>query len=95
MHLCAPSGSSINDYISKEEFTLTYSSVDDAVRILSNLGRGALMAKADIQAAFRNIPVRQEDWDRFGIHWLDHYYVDTWLPFGLRSAPFLFAKALL
>ena len=90
MHLSVPSVSSINDYISKEEFTLTYSSVDDAVRILSKLGRGALMAKANLQAAFRNIPVCQEDWDRLGVHWQDHYYVDTRLPFGLRSVPFLF-----
>ncbi len=98
MHLSAPPGTSINDHISRDDYSLTYSSVDDAVRILSQLGRGALMAKADLRAAFRMVPVHPEDWDRLGIFWRGCYYVDTRLPFGLRSAPFLFnqyAEALL
>ena len=33
MHLSAPFGSSVNDYISKEEFGLKYSTVDNAVTI--------------------------------------------------------------
>jgi hypothetical protein len=48
------------------------------------------MAKLDLKAAFRMVPVRKEDWDLLGIHWRGHYYVDTCLPFGLRSAPYLF-----
>ena len=90
MHLSAPAGRSVNDGIHPEEFSLHYSSVDDAVAILLHLGKGALMAKIDLKSAFRMIPVHYADWDLLGIHWRGQYYVDTCLPFGLRSAPFLF-----
>ena len=36
--------------------------------------------------------MRQEDWNLLGIHWKSEYYIDTYLPFGLRSAPFLFNR---
>ena len=42
-------------------YTLTYCSVDDAFAIVSALGKGSLMAKIDLQNAFRLIPVRLED----------------------------------
>ena len=58
LNLSAPSGASINDFIQKDAFSLQYSSVDNAVRILVFLGPGALMAKADLKLAFRMIPVR-------------------------------------
>ena len=90
MHLSAPAGRSVNDGIHPEDFSLHYSSVDDAVAILLHLGKGALMAKIDLKSAFRMIPVHRADWDLLGMHWRGQYYVDTCLPFGLRSAPFLF-----
>ena len=48
MHLSAPAGNSINDFISKDDFSLHYTSIDDAVKILLSLGRGARMAKVDL-----------------------------------------------
>ena len=93
-HLSAPTGHSINDFISKDEFTLHYSSVDTATQILTKIGKGALLAKADLKSAFRMIPVHRCDWELLGIHWKQAYYVDTCLPFGLRSAPFLFKPTM-
>ena len=90
LHLSAPAGHSINDHIAKEEFSLQFSSVNDAVRILLELGPGALMAKVDSKSAFRMVPVQPADWQLMGMHWRGSYYFDTCLPFGLRSAPFLF-----
>ena len=89
-HLSAPYGSSINDSISSQDCTLSYCSVDDAFAIVSSLGRGALMAKIDLRNAFRLILVRPQDWNLLGIKWCGKFYLDTCLPFGLRSAPFLF-----
>ena len=89
-HLSAPAGSSVNDFIPKEAFSLHYSSVDDAVRILITMGPAALMAKADLKSAFRMIPVRPHDWELLGMQWNGAFYFDTCLPFGLRSAPYLF-----
>ena len=37
-HLSAPAGSSINDHISSDDYSLQYHTIDDATSILSNLG---------------------------------------------------------
>lgn len=51
------------------------------------------MAKVDLQSAFTMVPLRKEDWQFLGIKWRGKFYVDTCLPFGLRSAPFLFNQS--
>ena len=48
------------------------------------------MYKADIQHAFRLIPVHPDDWPILGMVWQGRYYVDKLLPFGLHSSPALF-----
>ena len=90
LHLSAPLGKSINDHISKENFSLHYASVDDAIHMLSALGKGALMAKVDLKSAFRMVPVWRQDYEVLGMKWKEAYYIDTCLPFGLRSVPYLF-----
>ncbi len=89
-HLSAPSDNSINDFINPEDFSLQYTTVDDAIKLCHLCGKGALMAKVDLKNAFRICPVRKEDWHLLGICWRNLYYVDKCLPFGLRSAPYLF-----
>ena len=83
MHLSAPTGQSINDHISKEQYSLQYSSVDDAVKILTALGKGALMAKVDLKSAFRVVPVHSTDWDLLGRG-------DFWLLSGCEGRRILF-----
>ena len=90
MHLSAPPGNSINDFIDPQQFPMHYSSVDDAVRLILRTGQGALMAKVDLKAAFRMVPVQRTDWNLLGIHWREQFYIDTCLPFGCRSSPYLF-----
>ena len=89
-HLSAPHSRSINDYINPESFSLSYCSIDDAIMIINQLGPGCLLGKIDLKNAFRLCPVRKQDWHLLGIHWKGLYYVDKCLPFGLRSAPYLF-----
>ena len=90
MHLSAPHLNSINDGIDKEPYSLRYSTIDDATRLIAKAGPGCFLSKIDIKGAFRLIPVSRHDWELLGIHWRGSYYVDKQLPFGLRSAPFLF-----
>ena len=47
----------MNDGISKELCSLSYVRMDDIVPVIHRLGRGALLAKLDIQAAYRMVPV--------------------------------------
>ena len=85
-----PRDSSINDYIDSSLYSSSYCSIDDAYRIINKLGPGALLSKIDLKDAFHLIPVRPADWNLLGIHWKQNFYIDTCLPFGLRSAPYLF-----
>ncbi len=61
-------------------------------------GRGTVLAKSDVEGAFKTVPVHPGDIWLLGKSWEGHVYVDKVLPFGLRSAPKLYnavADALL
>lgn len=90
MHLSAPRLHSINDGLDKEPYLLHYSTIDDATRLIKAAGRGCYLAKIDLKRAFRLIPIAKCDWELLGIHWDNNFYFNKQLPFGLRSAPFLF-----
>ena len=88
-HLSYLQGDSINDNIPKDPYSLSYVR-STMPSILSSLGSGAFMAKTDLKSVFHLIPIHLDDWSLLGIHWQSQYYVDMYLPFGLRSTPFLF-----
>ena len=90
LDLSFPLGHSVNAGIDKSEFPVCYTKVDDAIRLITRLGRGALMAKIDIKHAYRIVPVHPDDYYLLCMKWRDHYFVDRSLPFGLRSAPYIF-----
>ncbi|XP_068725749.1 uncharacterized protein [Montipora capricornis] len=69
---------------------MQYITVDQIIRMISSYGLGALIAKFDVEAAYRNIAVHPSDRYLLGMRWRKHYYVDLALPFGLRSAPYIF-----
>ena len=92
MDLSQPQGSSINDNIDKGDFPCQYTHFDNATNMVYNQGRNCLMTKIDIQHAFRLLPVNPAQWILLGICWLGMYFVDTRLPFGLRSAPAIFNR---
>ena len=85
-----PFGHSVNDDINKEDFTVTYSKVSDAIALIVKVGRGALMGKVDTKSAYHIIPVHPSDRHLLGMFWRDCYYIHLTLPFGLRSAPAIF-----
>ena len=53
------------------------------VHLVSRLGKGALMAKFDVESAYHNVPVHPSDCHLLGVKWCNQYYVDLALPFGL------------
>ena len=72
--------------------SLQYASVDDAARIITDLGPQTQLAKIDIAHAYRNIPVHPDDRHLLGMEWQNQIFIDTVLPFGLRSAPKIFCS---
>ena len=85
-----PGGGGGGGGVDAAEFTLHYIKLDQVIRVVSKLGVGALMAKFDVEAAYRNVPVHPSHRVLLGMKWRDQFYVDLVLPFGLRSAPFIF-----
>ena len=88
--LSFPPGSSVNDGIDPDFCSLAYTTVDTVAAQAASLGRGALLAKVDIEAAYRLIPVHPQDRVLQGIQWNSMTYINPMLPFGLRSAPKIF-----
>ena len=88
--LSYPAGTSVNDGINPIFGELQYKTFDAALQEIAKLGRGTLMLKRDLKSAFRHIPVCTEDYCFLIFEWNRKYYIDLFLPFGLRTAPFIF-----
>ena len=82
----------MNDGIPKPPFTVQYVSVDAVIEGIMARGRGTLMAKFDVASAYRNVAIHPDDRPLLGMQWRGKYFVDLVLPFGLRSAPFIFTS---
>ena len=88
--LSFPRGHSVNDGIDPGLCSLSYSTVDEVADLVAKLGQGALLAKVDIESAYRLIPVHPHDRLLLAVQWENQVFVDPMLPFGLRSAPKIF-----
>ena len=88
--LSSPESASVNDGISREVCSLSYTSVDVIAEKVVSQGQGTLMGKMDIKQAYRMVPVHPDDRHLLGMKWQGSVYVDKVLPFGLRSAPLIF-----
>ena len=89
--LSSPEGASVNAGIEPELCSLRYLRLDDVIQQITQVGRGALLAKMDIEGAYRMVPVHPGDRPLLGMQWKGELYFDTRLPFGLRSAPKIFS----
>jgi hypothetical protein len=95
--LSSPQGFSVNDGIPKEYGALVYETLNDAIQLVAQAGKGAVMMKRDLKAAFRHVPISPCDYWLLLFEWNGKFFVDMFLPFGLRTAPRifnLFAEAL-
>ena len=91
LDLSSPVNKSVNDGISKHLCSMKYTTTDDAIEKILDMGQGCLLAKVDVEHAYRNIPVHPDDRLLLAMQWNGGIYIDTVLPFGLRSAPKIFS----
>ena len=91
LDLSSPQNYSVNDGIASQWCSMKYTSVDNAVEKILQLGRNTELAKIDIEHAYRNIPIHPSDRRLLGMSWNGQLYIDTVLLFGLRSAPKVFS----
>ena len=90
IYVPAPPYISINDFIDPDDFSLSYCTTDDTYDFINQMSPGTLLGKIDLKDALILIPVHLSQWNLSGICWKTQFYVDTSLPSGARSAPYLF-----
>lgn len=81
---------SLNDLIDKDQYSLQYVKIDDAINTIKLLGKGAWLIKTDITDAFKIMPLAPDMWPYHCIKWENGYYFFTRLVFGSRSSPKIF-----
>ena len=84
LDLSFPFEHSVNDGISKDEFPVSYSKVEDGIAMIVRTGQGAFLGEIDIKSAYRIVPIHPNDRDLLGMKWRNQYFVDLALLFGLR-----------
>jgi Reverse transcriptase (RNA-dependent DNA polymerase)/RNase H-like domain found in reverse transcriptase len=89
-HLSHPPGRSVNDGIPEVFASLDYVTFHAVLDIVVRAGRNCVIMKRDIKDAFRNIPLAPHIQWLLGFNWEDKFYKEACLPFGLRTAPFIF-----
>jgi hypothetical protein len=88
--LSSPDQRSVNDGIPPQYGSIVYESLQVAIQLVANAGRGAVIMKRDLKSAFRHVPVSPSDHWLLIFEWQGKYYFDIFLPFGLRTAPRIF-----
>ena len=84
LDLSSPLGQSVNDGILKEPFSVQYLRVDDVISGIMSFGQGTLLARFDVESAYRNIPVHPEDcfaWHEMAGQLLHRYGSSLWATF--------------
>ena len=81
---------SLNQLIDKEDFSLSYVTIDQAINCIKKMGQGCFLLKTDIADAFKLIPIHPSLWPFHGIKWNENYYFYRQLVFGSRSSPKIF-----
>ncbi len=89
-HLSHPEGHSVNDTIPGELATLKYTALAEILELVRHAGAGSYLIKKDLKDAFRMIPVAPHNRWLLGFQWQGCFYHENCLPFGLRTAPFIF-----
>ncbi|KAM4770950.1 uncharacterized protein WCC33_002735 [Rhinophrynus dorsalis] len=81
-HLSYPEEGSVNDALEKELCSVQYQSFDEALEIVKGVGPGAMLAKVDVESAFRLLPLHPSSFKYTGCCVKGKFYVDKCLPMG-------------
>jgi hypothetical protein len=82
---------SINDLLDKDECSMVYSTIDQAINTILQTGRDTFfLCKCDIASAFKLLPIHPSLVSYYGCCWNDQLYFFVHLPFGGRTSPRIF-----
>lgn len=91
-HLSFPHGGSVNDAIPEALCRVRYQLFDEALDLVCSFGPGAIMAKLDVELAFRLLPTHPESFRFMGFRFNGMFYVDRCLPMGCAISCAYFEK---
>ena len=60
--LSSPEGHSVNNGIPKHYGSIVYETLNDAIQLVAQAGKGAVMMKRDVKSAFRHISINSCDY---------------------------------
>ena len=81
-HLSYPRGFSVNDFIDPQLASVQYTSFDEAIFMLQDLGQNCKLFKMDLKNAFRLLRVRKAEYPLLGFKFREQFYIDKAVPFG-------------
>ena len=80
----------VNDYVDETFTSVKYSSFDNAINMIKNLGVNALIGNKDIKSMFRLLPIYPGDFDLLGFKLGPYFCIDKCLPMGYSESCSLF-----
>ena len=83
---------SLNSTIDNQQFPVNLTNLGEFVTRLWFHGKNAKIAKVDQEAAYRHVPVRQEDLHLQYVKWGDRYFMELKLMFGTKSSPGIYDR---
>ena len=90
--LSFPKSDSVNMHILPESSSVSYQNIETVIKLVQKNKHNCLMAKADIEDAFRLIPIYPADHHLLGFTWNQKYFYDTCLPMGCSSSCQIFER---
>ncbi|MCP3927803.1 MAG: hypothetical protein GY705_01740, partial [Bacteroidetes bacterium] len=81
-NLSYPKSASVNSSIPHENCEVKYYTIDDCIKIVAQLGKGALMAKSDYKNAYHSMFISPSSMKFLGFTWHQKYYFGCTLPMG-------------
>jgi len=63
----------LNELINKQDYSLTYVILDDAINGILERGRGSWLCKTNIVDAFKLVPIHPSLWHLYGVKWIGAY----------------------
>ena len=84
--LSYPKENSVNAHIAPEFSSVSFEMLDDCISIMLELGKGCLVAKADIKDAFRIISISPLHYRLLGFKFKGQFYFDMCLPMGCSTS---------
>lgn len=86
-----PENVSVNSYMNDVCEKFSYVTVGDVVSSIVE-GKCNYMSTVDLASAYRSVPINAQNRQYFGLEWKGSYFVDNFLCFGTKSAPYIFSR---